>query len=163
MPPNTVTNVKGAFQSITSFLTYKTDSGEEISYARSVSQFRANDTILATQAVGFVAATAGVPLSVELLDVSDATAAASFAGVAATGGVAGDIIDVVVNGPAIVSIDDGTPAFLNFAIKHATVDGALIASPAPDATTVAGTLLGVFVSAEIGTTNTAVVNVEGHI
>lgn len=158
-----ISNPKGAFQSVTSFLTYKTDSGEEISYSRQEDTFRANDTILATQAVGFVAATATVPLSVELLDVSDATAAASFAGVAADGGVAGDIIRVVRRGPAIVSIDDGTPAFLNFAIKHATVDGALIASAAPDASTVAGTLLGVFLSAEIGTTNTAVVDVQGHV
>jgi hypothetical protein len=159
MPANQILNPMGAFQTVTSFLTYVDANGQEIQYERVTAQYRANDTIAAKNAVGFVAATAGVPLSVELLDVSDATAAASFAGVATESAVAGDVITIVVQGPAIVTINNGTPAFLDFAIKHATVDGCLIASPAPDATTVAGTLLGVWLSAEIGTTDTAVVNV----
>lgn len=159
MPGNEITNPKGAFRSVTSYLTYVDDAGELITYERIVAQYRANDTIAQYNAVGFVAATATVPLSVELLDVSDATAAASFAGVAVEAATAGDLVTIVVQGPAIVTIDNGTPAFLDYAIKHATVDGCLIASPAPDATTVAGTLLGVWLSAEIGTSNTAVVNV----
>lgn len=130
-------------------------SGNAMNHGAQIVTVRANDTIAAKNAVGWVAPTATVPLSVELLDVSDATAAAVFAGVALDSGVAGEMIRVVVEGPCIVTVDDGTPVFGVYAIKHATVDGCVIATATVDASTLAGTIVGVFLSAEIGTTNTA--------
>lgn len=121
---------------------------------------RANEVIAANQAVAFVAPTSTVPLSVEVLDVSDAFAAILFAGVALdAASAAGKIIRVITYGPAICNTDAGdTPAVGDVATKGAadgkvTTGGTL--GGTWDGSDVAGTAVGTYLSAKIGSTNTA--------
>lgn len=163
MADQIITNPASAGVSVTDFRTGVDASGFGLSLPRQVDGYRANDTILATQAVAIIAPTATVPASVELLDVSDAFASLVYIGVAVDSAVAGEIVQVCTKGVCIVSIDDGAPIYGDVAIKHATVDGALISAGTAggtwDASDVQGTACGIFLGAEIGTGNTALLYV----
>lgn len=161
MPEAIITTPKGpTYQTVTTWTTYKDDDGREIEYGKTCRPYRANETITKGQFVAFVAATATVPLSVEVLDVSDAIANFVCCGVAQEAGVAGDIISVCIEGPCIANIDDtGTTALGDIVTKHATTDGAAAvianATWTADATAAGGPgkALGFYLGAEIGTTN----------
>lgn len=151
MPDTVVTNPGAAFAKPSDFTTYTDANGNLIEYGGTDYYFRCNETITKYQAVAFVAATATVPLSVEVLDVSDAFASAVFAGVAMEGGVAGDIIRVRQRGITLVKVDTGDPVFGDVAIKGAS-DGTLTTAGTLggtwDGSDVAGTGLGVFLDVE---------------
>lgn len=83
---------------------------------------------------------------------------AVFAGVALQGGISGDVIMAVVEGPALVNIGTETVALAERAIF--TTNAGAADGVAADATTVAGDSWGVFLGAEIGTTNQAVVVID---
>lgn len=167
MPESIIDNTRGAHRTVTDFRSNADADGEYLVLPWEVRTYRANEAITKKQAVAFVAPTATVPLSVEVLDVSDAAAALVFAGVALETVAAGDDITIAVSGPVVVNCDDGTPAFGEVAVKHATVDGALISGGTLggtwDAADVAGTGVGVWLGAEIGTSNTGVVLLRGAI
>lgn len=159
-----IDNTTGAGRAaISDFRTNVDADGGLIVEPWSVKWYRANEAIAAKQAVAFVAPTATVPLSVEVLDVSDAIATLMFCGVALAAAAAGAIVPIAVFGPVVVSIDDGAPTVGDVAIKHATVDGALISGGTLggtwDGSDVAGAGVGVWLTAEIGTSNTAIVNI----
>lgn len=162
MPDPMLTNPAAAFAPPASYLTYTDKDGNDIEYGRQVRPMRANDTISRYSVVGLVGATATVPASVEILDVSDAIANFVCVGVALEAGVAGDIISICTFGLTLVRIDDtGTVALGDIVTKHASTDGAvaLIANGTwtADATAAAGPgkALGFFVGPEVGTSNLA--------
>jgi hypothetical protein len=75
------------------------------------------------------------------------------AGVAQEAGVAGDVIQAVVFGFSFVNISTGTATRDLVAVGSTTAG--IVTEATPDATTVAGTILGKFLGNEDGTTNTA--------
>ena len=158
-----ITNPSAAFQKVSDFLTYEDDSDNLLDYPRVVDTFIAAGTIAKNDWVGFVGASATAALKVEKLDVSDAFAATVCIGVALEGAAAGDRVQVVTRGVAICNINDtGTIALGDVAVKHATADGAsgVTAIASLDATVVAGSILGIYLGPEIGTTGFAPVWVQ---
>lgn len=164
MAQQSIVNPLGAARTVSDFRLFKDATGYQLDVDRVVQVYRANDTIAIHNAVAWVAPTATVPLSVELLDVSDAHAALVFCGVALEAATAGQMIRICRLGPAIVTVDDGTPAFGEVCVKHASTDGCVISGGTLggswDGSDVAGTGLGVFLGAEIGSTNTAIMDVR---
>lgn len=163
MPVAQITNPSGAHKTVTDFVTYKAADGSDLQYGQTVEEFVASDAILANDWVAFVAAATAAPLKVEKLDVSDAQAANLCAGVALEGAAAGEIVRVCREGITLCNIGDtGAIAAGDVAIKHATADGCsgVTAFAAVDATTILGTVLGVYLGPEVGTTNKAPVNVH---
>lgn len=155
-----ITNPKGAFVTVSDYTTYVDATGNPVPYYQEVCQLRANEAITVNQLVGLVAATASVPLSVEPLDVSDAFASLVCIGVALEAASTGDLVSVCIRGPVLVNIDDtGTCTLGDVVIKHATTDGAAgnggTLGGTWDAADVAGTALGVYLGAEVGTSNKA--------
>lgn len=109
--------------------------------------------------VVFDSLAADAVVSVHKADVS-ADDPALVAGVAMEASSAtGDVIKVCRAGPQITNIGAGTVAAAERAVFHATTDGAAD-GVAADATTVAGDTFGVWLGAEIGSTNTAVLDVR---
>lgn len=163
MADQVIINPQSAWNPVTSYLTGVDSLGYPIAYSQTTETWRASETVLATQCVGLIAPTATVPVSVEVMDVSDVFAALAFIGVASEGATVGQNLTVVTAGVVVVSIDDGAPIFGDVAIKHATVDGAVISGGTLggtwDGSDVAGTALGVFLGAEIGTSNTALMRI----
>lgn len=151
MPEAIITTPAGSYAGVSDFTTYLDNDGKPIQYGGHDEVFRANETIAKYQAVAFVAATTTVPLSVEVLDVSDAFASAVFCGVAQEAGVAGDPIRVRMTGVTLVKVDTGDPVFGDVAIKGAS-DGTLTTAGTLggtwDDSDVAGTGLGVFLDVE---------------
>jgi hypothetical protein len=145
MPGVSITNPAGVF-------------GQAAYHSTDIQELVSAGTIAAGDWVSFTA-----PGTVEAMDVSDATAVSLSAGVATEAAVAGDIVRVVRSGPVICNINDTTVAAIgDYAVKHATADGAsgTVAIAAADATTVVGTILGTYLSTEIGTSGTAWVDVH---
>lgn len=151
MPEAILTSPKGGYGRVTDFTTYKDTDGAEIRYDQRCGNYRCNETIAKYQAVALVAATATVPLSVEVLDISDAIAGLVFIGVAQQAGVAGDVISVCVEGVTLVKVDTGDPVFGDVAIKGAS-DGTLTTAGTAggtwDGSDVAGTACGIFLDVE---------------
>ena len=84
---------------------------------------------------------------------------ALVAGVATDSADIGEAVQIVRSGPCKVNIGAATVSAGQQAIPHATTDGAAQGVTA-DATTVVGDTFGVFLGAEIGTTNQAYVDVR---
>jgi hypothetical protein len=100
-----------------------------------------------------------VNATVRQADVS-ADDPALIAGVAITAATAAnETITICRLGPCLVNIGDATVAAGDRAAFHATTDGAADGAAA-DATTISGDTFGVFLGAEIGSTNQAVVDVH---
>lgn len=115
---------------------------------------RANATIVAGAAVQYVAPTATVPLSVTPLIIANANCPILFAGVSLEAAAAGEVVRIVVDGPALVNIAADTPTIGDVAKKGAA-NGLLATNGTiggtQDATIVAGASLGCFLSATLGT------------
>lgn len=125
-------------------------NGTTPTYRRRIDTFECGGTIAANDLVAFVMATDGE------LKVDAATTAthdpAVRVGVALEAGVTGDFIQVVTEGPCIVNTPAAGPSVSELVVLTATAgvaDGV-----AADATTVAGDTHGVFLTDEIGTSNT---------
>lgn len=159
MADQVITNPLAAWTTVTDFRTNVDANGFPLALPNTTIQLRANETIAANQGVALVAPTATVPVSVEVMDVSDVFAALMCIGVATEAATAGQLVTICTEGVVVASINDGAPIFGDVAIKHATVDGAFISGGTLggtwDAADVAGTALGVWLGAEIGTSDTA--------
>lgn len=83
---------------------------------------------------------------------------ALVAGVAVNTASSGQVVTIVRSGPALVNISSGTVAAAERAI--ATTTAGIADGVAADASTVVGDSWGVFLGAEVGTTNQAVVDVR---
>jgi hypothetical protein len=159
-----IPNPHGTYEQVTDYTTGRNGNSMPIQYPRTIETWESNDALIAIgDWVGVVPATTTTPLRVEQLDVSDAFAATVCKGVAIDASTAaGKMIRVVVRGPVICNIGDtGTIVPGDVAIKHASTDGAsaVTAIGSVGTSVVVGTVLGTYLSAEIGTTNTAMVDV----
>lgn len=149
MPEATVASPGGAYAGSADFTAYTDRTGNLIQYGQDIKVFRANEAITQWAAVALVAATATVPTSVELIDVSDAYSSTAFIGIAQEAGAAGDFISICVGGITLAKCDTTDPIFGSAVVEGAAdgqVGALLIGSL--DATTVEGTVFGVFLDVE---------------
>lgn len=116
-----------------------------------VQVFEATGTIAANDLV-VVRATDDVTVKVTAAD-TDLHSAQSKCGVALEAGVAGDLIRVQMHGPAVINIGSGSVAVDERVIMTGT--GGVADGVAPADATVLGTTKGVWLTDEIGTSNTA--------
>lgn len=151
MPEGVVTNPTGAYRGVTDFTTWVDGNGADIEYERTVMTFRANATILAHDAVMFVAPTTANPLSVAQFAVTDTIVVGnSFAGCALNGAVAGDKCQVIVRGFARIQVGTATPAAYDVAKRAGSAAGAVgvLASGTEAATDIIGTAFGIFLGVD---------------
>ena len=150
MPEAVITTPKGPYAGVTDYTTYLDNDGKLIQYGQVCVPFRLNDTVAKYESVAYVAATATVPLSVELLDVSDALKAVNlYAGVAQEAGVAGDIVNVCLRGVTLAKTGTTDPIAGSAVViggADGQVDALLIG--AQDATIVSNTIKGAFLDVE---------------
>lgn len=154
MPDKQITDVTGALRTVADFTQYKDSAGNALDFGQTVEVFRANGTIVAGDLVSWVVAVAGTPLSVKQALVADTQVIQP--GVALDSAVAGGQVRVVTAGFALVKVEAAvTPAFGDTAIKGATTAGAtqISAVNPPDATTVAGTIVGIYLGAKLTALN----------
>lgn len=76
-------------------------------------------------------------------------------GVSLDAGAAGDVVRVVVFGYAVVNVTAAATPAEGASVIGSTTKGQVAQAVAEDATLIAGTILGKFLGAEIGATNTA--------
>lgn len=144
-----ISNAYGAFRKVTSFLNGKDDGGEPFFQPTAITQYRASAAVSAGDVLEFVIATASVPLSVQKMVTT--TSQLKFAGVALNNAAAGENVLVAQHGYVMVNFGATTTSF-NYLLKPATTNGVgTEGSAAPDATTVAGTILGIIVGTGDGT------------
>ena len=170
-----LTNPLAAAQSVSDYTTYVDADGLPINYDQEVETVRANAAVAAGDVVRFVAATTTVPLSVTPVEL-DATVvnAQAIYGVAVSAAAAGSLCQVITKGPALVNIATTAAISSNVAGTAATPAFGVLAVPAgagtnnapgnchgltPSASTIVGASFGVFLGAEIGTSNKAPVYV----
>ncbi len=144
MAGQVITNPLGAFGLST---------GSSVNY-QVVAPFEAAAAISANDLVA-VAATVNTDttITVETLDVSDALPELVI-GVAKNAAAAGEIVEVVTYGFAVVAIGSTSPALGNIVIIGAADGQAGVLAPAV-AGTITGDNFGIYLGTEIGTTNTA--------
>jgi hypothetical protein len=151
MPSHSIQNPFGAHRQVTTFASGVDSFGEPFHTASTVQEYRCNATITRGQVVEYVYGTASVPLSVQ--PMATASSHVRFAGVALNDAVAGEVVQVCTHGHCLVNVGANATAIDSYFVKPATTAGvATTGSSAPDATTVTGTILGVFVGANDGTT-----------
>lgn len=139
-----ISNSQGAHRVVSTFVTDQDDGGEALHQPTGITEYRANAAISVGQVVSFVAGTATVPLSVKPMATGDSVLI--FAGIAQNSAIAGETVQVAQVGHALLAIGAGTPAFGEYLTKPAVTAGLGVnTATAIDATTVAGTVLGVFV------------------
>lgn len=128
---------------VSDYRTGRDAEGNAIAVAdRIVLNLRANAAIAVGDLVAFVVPTASVPLSVKQAVNGDQSP--MKVGVALAAASAGQVVPVCFFGPCFVKVGSGTPAAGNWASPSSTAGEVTVNSSAPDATTVAGTILGVF-------------------
>lgn len=132
---------------VTDFRTGKDADGNELAVTENiVLHLRANAAIAKGDLVSFVVPTATVPLSVKQTAVADTSwMKRGIAMAAAT--AAGQVIPVCVFGHCLVNVGAGTPVAGDYGTPHGATAGlvaVVAAASPPDATTVVGTVLGVF-------------------
>lgn len=166
----TTTNPNLAYTSTTDPSTWNDGNGGFLGphYGQTIESYVASVAVEAGDIVSFVAPTATVPLSVK---PSTTTATESWrgVGVARNAAAAGDIVDVIVKGVAVVSVGTADPAFGDVATFTANttagVTSVITAANYATQTTIAQKALGTFLSADDfptlpTTTETAVVYVS---
>lgn len=124
---------------------------------RTVWEYKTDGVVLEGDVLAWTTQTTDDVPTVHAAD-TDTDDPAVVCGVALEGAASGGIVRFVRNGPAKVNIGSGTVALGERAVATTTVgvaDGV-----AADATTITGDSWGVFLGAEIGTTNQAVVDVR---
>lgn len=141
-----LTNPLARHQQVTNFTTGLTPEGELIAYGTRIETFRANAAIARGRVVALVVPTTTAPLSVKERASGDLTPLTI--GVAVTSAVAGQEVQVCTRGHCQVFVGAATAAAGNYGIHDSTTGEADVASAAPDATTVTGNILGVFLGAK---------------
>jgi len=151
MPSYAIQNPFGAHRQVTTFASGVDTFGEPFHAPAVVQEYRANAAITLGQVVEFVYGTSTVPLSVQ--PMATASSQMRFAGVALNAAAAGEVVQVCTHGHCLVNVGATATAIDSYLLKPATTAGVgTVASTAADATTVAGTILGVFVGSNDGTT-----------
>lgn len=132
---------------VTDYRTFLDTEGGSVALHTEVVVFQASGAIARGDLVSLVSPTAaGTPLRVKQAATADA--GVRKIGVALEAAAAtGDLIEVCVGGFCFVNVGAGTPAADNAAVASAATAG-LAAVGTIDATTVAGTVLGVFLGAK---------------
>ena len=144
MAGQVITNPLGAFGRTT---------GNEVNY-QVVAPFEAAAAISANDLVAVAASVnTDTTITVEQFDVSDALPELVL-GVAKNTAAAGEIVEVVIHGSAIVAIGSTSPAMGNIVIIGAADGQAGVLAPAV-AGTITGDNFGIYLGTEIGSTNTA--------
>jgi hypothetical protein len=145
MAENVFANPTSAFKKVSDFVSGVDDAGRDIEYPRVVQSYKASTAITKGNWVSFVTPTTTEPLRVA---IGETTAAArTWAGVALNTVAAGEMCNVVVYGYARCTVGTTDPVFGDAAIIGAS-DGLSGVLAAPDATTVAGTILGLYLGVE---------------
>lgn len=151
MPSHSIQNPFGAHRQVTTFASGVDVFGEPFHTPAVVQEYRANAAVTRGQVVEFVYGTTTVPLSVQ--PMATASSQIRFAGVALNDAATGETVQVCTHGHCLVNVGATATAIDSYLVKPATTAGVgTVASAAPDATTVAGTILGTFVGANDGTT-----------
>jgi len=124
-----------------------------------VAPFYAAGAISANDLVAIAASvdTDTTAITVETLDVSDSLPERVIGVAKNATSAAGEAVEVVVYGYAVVNIGDTSPTLDDLVTLHASTDGAAAAVSPADATTIVGDQFGIFLGTEIGTTNTAAI------
>lgn len=146
MPDQSITNPLGVYGStIADYTTGKDSAGGEIAYGKSFRPYRCAGTITRGSVVCLLApADALTPLSVT--PKVTAQFFSSVIGIADKSGVAGDVIPVITEGIAFADVGAGTPVVNQTATVQANSNQVGIGGTTADATTIAGSVLGVFLS-----------------
>jgi hypothetical protein len=145
-----ISNPFGAHRQVTTFVAGQDADGEPFHQPNAISEYRANAAITRGQLVQWVAPTASLPLSVT--PMATASAAILFAGVALNDAATGEAVQVVQHGHVLVRTGDVTTSLGEYLVKPGTTAGiGTLSATAIDATTVAGTILGVVVGNDDGT------------
>ena len=144
-----IKNSLGAFRTVTTFVAGQDAFGEPLHQPSVVQEYRANAAVTRGQCVQWVAPTASQIISVE--PMATASAALIFAGVALNDAAAGEVVQVAQQGHVLVNTGDVTTSLGQYLIKPGTTAGVgTLSSTAIDATTVAGTILGIVVGNDDG-------------
>jgi len=124
-----------------------------------VAPFYAAGAISANDLVAIAASvdTDTTAITVETLDVSDSLPERVIGVAKNATSAAGEAVEVVVYGYAVVNIGDTAPALDDLVTLHASTDGAAAAVSPASASTIVGDQFGIFLGTEIGTTNTAAI------
>lgn len=148
--PLHINNPFGAHRPVTTFVAGQDANGEPFHLPNSVQEYRANAAIQRGEIVQWVAPSASAPLSVT--PMATASSQLIFAGVALNDAQTGETVQVAQHGHALVRTGDVTTALGEYLLKPSTTAGVgVTASTAVDATTVAGTILGIVVGNDDGT------------
>jgi hypothetical protein len=146
MATQDITNPLGAHQTVTDFTTGVDRDGQLIHYSFNSVPIRANAAIGKGEVLSWVAPTTTVPLSVT--PMAAATVGSLFAGVAAKAAAAGAVVEVILpHSVALVDCGASTIAAGTVIVKPTTT-GKALNSAALDATTIAGTVIGVALGAK---------------
>lgn len=145
-----IKNSLGAHRTVSDFQTGRDVDGEVIFQPAIIEEYRANAAVAVGDVLHYVAATATVPLSVA--PMATASSVLIFAGIALNAAAVGEIVQVVTYGHAIVRTGDVTTGLGQYLLKPATTAGVAVTSnTAIDATTVAGTVIGIVLGPDDGT------------
>lgn len=137
-------NSQGAHRTVPTFATDQDDGGESLHQPTAITEYRANAAIVVGQVLSWVAGTTAVPMSVT--PMATATDALRFAGVAINAAAIGETVQVAQLGHVLVLASTGTPAFGEYLTKPAVTAGLGVnTATVVDATTVTGSVFGVFV------------------
>jgi hypothetical protein len=149
--PLIIQNPFGAHRSVTTFASGVDAAGEPFHVPIAVNEYRANAAIARGDVVEFVYGTSTVPLSVKKMVTT--SGALAFAGVALNDAATGETVQVASHGHCLVNVGANATAAGSYLVKPGTTDGVgTVSSTAVDATTVAGSILGVFVGTNDGAT-----------
>jgi hypothetical protein len=148
--PLHISNPFGAHVPVTTFASGVDADGQPFYQPSAIQEYRANAAVARGDVVQWVAATASVPLSVAAM--ATASSALIFAGVALNSAATGETVQVAQHGHVLVRTGDITTALGEYLLKPSTTAGVGVTSnTAIDATTVAGSILGVVVGNDDGT------------
>lgn len=156
-----IDNTRHVYASVDDFTTGQDSSGADLPFPKTVERWRANAAISKGEALMFVEATTTVPISVTPMTAAIGTSDPwLFAGIALADAAAGDDVDVCVQGVCHVLMEDADAggAFANAISVPDTTTGRCAT------TTGASTpVVGVQLSAEVGTTNFAVCKIYAGV
>ena len=144
-----ITNPLGAF----GLTTGASGNFQVVAPFKSAAAISANDLVAIAASVD----TDTTAITIETLDVSDSLPERVIGVAKNAATAAGEAVEVVVFGYAVVNIGDTAPALDDLGTLHATTDGAAAKVSPADATAIVGDQFGIYLGTEIGSTNTAAI------
>lgn len=146
MSYQTVANPQQINRNVSDYTTLKSDAGEGLLQSR-VELFRAGAAITKGAIVGLVGP-ASATAKPHVIEKATAVPYAAVVGVANEACAAGDTVEVTVWGLAFVQVSTADPVVGDTAIIQANAPAAAVDADDPDATVIAGTVLGAFLGVE---------------